>query len=344
MSDMEACTSVAAAHAVTKVVVKDGDAGQRLDNFLVTRLKGVPKTRVYRIIRRGEVRINGSRSKPATRLHSGDIVRIPPIRTSQRSELDRIPDNLANLEDLVIYEDRHLLVLNKPAGIAVHGGSGIRVGIIEALKRSPLAGDYLELAHRLDRETSGCLVLARSRASLEVLHRAFRRDDAGVIKRYSALLSGRWAGSGVRVDAPLKRFRESTTGQSRVCVAEDGRQALSIVDSERMFADATLVRVTLETGRMHQARIHCRHIGHPILGDTVYGDFSANRAFRSLGLTRMFLHAAELGLRHPVSGKPMTFRAPLSADLLLVLERLERAESLGHGRGHVEYNEHLRDR
>lgn len=306
-----------------QIAVETNDAGQRLDNFLVSRLKGVPKSRLYRIIRRGEVRVNGSRSKPATRLKSGDIVRIPPLRTAREPVAGAIPAALSDPGSLVIFSDRHMLVLNKPAGVAVHGGSGIPVGVIEALKRSHRFGSHLELAHRLDRETSGCLVLARGRDSLAALHRMFRREGADIVKRYTALLAGQWPGRRVRVEASLKRYRDDATGRTRVCVASDGQRAASVIESVRVFREATLVRITLETGRMHQARVHCRHLGHPILGDPIYGDFAANRKLQSFGLKRMFLHASELVFPHPVTGRVMTFIAPLAGELAAVLEKLE---------------------
>ncbi len=309
--------------AVRQVQVTEHDAGQRLDNFLARHLKGVPRTRLYRIIRRGEVRINGSRGQPSTRLQPGDVVRVPPVRVAAPRQTARPPAALADVDSLVLYQDRHLLVIDKPAGVAVHGGSGIPVGVIEALKASPLAGDYLELGHRLDRDTSGCLVMARSRPALEGLHRLFRRDDEGVDKRYLALLAGAWRGQRERVALPLLRVRETASGRSRVRVDASGQASASDVETRRCWPDATLVEIRLLTGRMHQARVHCAALGHPVLGDDVYGDFAANRAFRGLGLSRLFLHASTLSLPHPVSGQPMRFSAPLDGALEQVLAALD---------------------
>ena len=308
--------------SVRQIRVTANDAGQRLDNFLASRLKGVPRTRLYRIIRRGEVRVNGGRSRPADRLEEGDMVRVPPVRIATPASEAPIPPALARPEDVVIYEDADLLVINKPAGIAVHGGSGIRVGVIEALKRSDKAGDFLELGHRLDRDTSGCLVLARSRPALIGLHRLFRRDEAGVVKRYTALLNGAWLDDRVRVDVPIQRYRDGATGQSRARVSDDGQISASIISKVESFSEATLVSVDLLTGRMHQARVHCRHLGFPILGDPVYGDFAANRRFREFGLQRLFLHASELAMPHPVSGRTMRFDAPLDPALARVLDAI----------------------
>ncbi len=308
--------------AVSRIEVDPDQAGQRLDNFLSSRLKGVPKSRLYRIIRRGEVRVNGARSSPSTRLEAGDVVRVPPIRTASPARVGPVPAALADADTLILYEDEHLLVIDKPAGVAVHGGSGIGAGVIEALKRQRQGDGFLELGHRLDRATSGCLVLAKSREALLGLHRLFRRDDAGVVKRYTALALGRWRGGRRRIDAPLARRRDASRGRARVVVAEDGRPAVTIVEPLTRYEEATLVRVTLETGRMHQARVHLAHAGHPIAGDPVYGDFSANRRLAEVGLGRMFLHASNLEFPHPVTGVKVRCAARLGAALEQVLGRL----------------------
>ncbi len=317
--------------AVRQIRVSADEAGQRLDNFLAARLKGVPRTRLYRIIRRGEVRVNGGRSQPATRLAEGDVVRVPPVRTAPPRSPGPVPASLSRPERLVIYADEDILVIDKPSGVAVHGGTGVSVGVIEALKRSALGGDFLELAHRLDRETSGCLVLARRRESLLALHRLFRRETDGVIKRYEALLHGEWDGDRQRVTAPLLRYRDATNGQSRVRTDPDGQNAASVIEKEETLPGATRVRITLETGRMHQARVHCRELGFPIAGDALYGDFAANRRYRAFGLTRLFLHACELSMPHPVHRRRMTFTAPLSRELQVVLESLRDRESCASG-------------
>jgi 23S rRNA pseudouridine955/2504/2580 synthase len=320
---VESKAASSGAPAVRQIRVTVNDAGQRLDNFLASRLKGVPRTRLYRIIRRGEVRINGSRGKPATRLVEGDMVRVPPVRVAAPRSPATIGGPLSRLQELVLFADPHILVLNKPAGVAVHGGSGISVGVIEALKRSPLAGDFLELGHRLDRNTSGCLVFARNRESLVGLHRLFRREALGVVKRYTALLLGAWPHSRTRIEAPLLRYRDAVSGKSRVRVAEEGQPSASVLETMVRYEHATLVDITLETGRMHQARAHCSHLGFPILGDAVYGHYPENRLWRARGLARPFLHASELSFPHPVFDRPMTFRAPLADDLQAVLDVLD---------------------
>ncbi len=300
----------------------ESEEGQRLDNFLASRLKGVPRSRLYRIIRKGEVRINGSRCKPATRIARADIIRVPPLRLPQKGDPPPIPASLRNLDRNVIYEDQDLLVIDKPSGAAVHGGSGLSMGIIEALKQSEYFKGYLELAHRLDRETSGCLVLARNRVALTRLHEMLRRDHGAITKIYTALVAGNLPRESRRIDVPLQRYREAGSGQSRVRVHKDGRASLTLLEPRLHFQHATLVRLSLLTGRMHQARAHCRHIGHPVLGDPIYGDFEMNRRFESEGLKRLFLHASELGFPHPRSNKPLRISAPLPPELEKAIRNL----------------------
>ncbi|GJL80978.1 MAG: pseudouridine synthase [marine bacterium B5-7] len=302
--------------------------GQRLDNYLTSRLKGLPRSRLYRIIRRGEVRINGSRCLPSTRLATGDVVRIPPVRTAHdANNTAPLPKALKMLDSRVLYQDEHLLVIDKPAGVAVHGGSGIPFGVIEALKRSSLAGEFLELGHRLDRDTSGCLVLARTRKALLSIHEAFRREAELVSKVYLALAARKWLddrGDHFRIDHPLERYRDPLTGHSRMRVSSIGQSAASQVELVRRFDSACLVKVHLETGRMHQARVHLASVGLPVAGDDIYGDSGCNKALRDCGLKRLFLHASTLSFNHPENGQRQVFDAPLAPELSDVIEKLEK--------------------
>lgn len=300
--------------------VAPGEEGQRIDNFLLRVLKGVPRSRVYRLLRRGEVRINGRRARPEQRLAAGDTVRLPPVRTAATAEPARVPDAPRDLlRRAILYADERLLALDKPAGIAVHGGSGLSFGAIETL-RAMHPGEDLELAHRLDRDTSGVLLVARNRASLRALHALLR--EGRVEKRYLALLKGRWTLGRKQVSAPLKtNLRQG--GERVVKVHEEGKQAASTFEPARRFgARATLVEVGLHTGRTHQIRVHAAFAGHPVAGDDKYGDRDFNHEMKSLGLRRMFLHARSIAFTWPDSGQPCQVVAPLPADLQAVLERL----------------------
>ncbi len=300
--------------------VGPGEEGQRIDNFLLRVLKGVPRSRVYRLLRRGEVRINGRRAKPEQRLAAGDTVRLPPVRTAPAAEPARVPDAPRELlRQAILYQDERLLALDKPAGIAVHGGSGLSFGAIETL-RAMHPGEDLELAHRLDRDTSGVLLVARNRASLRALHALLR--EGRVEKRYLALLKGRWTLGRKQVSAPLKtNLRQG--GERVVKVHEEGKQAASTFEpAQRFGARATLVEVALHTGRTHQIRVHAAFAGHPVAGDDKYGDREFNHEMKSLGLRRMFLHARSIAFTWPDSGQPCQVVAPLPADLQAVLERL----------------------
>lgn len=303
-------------------VVPD-EAGQRIDNFLLRQLKGLPRSRVYRLLRRGEVRVDGGRARPTRRLRAGEVVRIPPVQ--QRPSAEQAPQLPGGLErrlrDGVLYEDERLLILDKPSGLAVHGGSTVRVGLVEALRQLRPEQRYLELVHRLDQETSGCLMLAKRRSTLRRLHEQLRQGR--VEKRYRALLCGSWqAGSPQTVDAPLERLPGSARDR-QVRVSERGRAARSTFWVERRWPEATLVTVRPETGRTHQIRVHARHMGHPIAGDERYGERRSDLASRDCGLRRLFLHASGLQLSHPESGAPISVEAPLDDDLQAVLDRLE---------------------
>lgn len=308
------------ATGVRLVEVDEGSAGQRIDNFLLKQLKGVPKTRIYRILRKGEVRVNKKRIKPDYRLNSGDTVRIPPIRIAERPE--SLPPServLQQLRDAVLYEDDALLILNKPSGLAVHGGSGISYGVIEGLRALRPEARFLELAHRLDRDTSGCLVIAKKRSALRAFQTLLR--EGGMDKFYLALVMGRWKGGGKRIDAPLRK-NELKSGERVVRVSPDGKASLSLFTPLTLYRDCSLMRVKLVTGRTHQVRVHAQHSGHPIAGDEKYGDEVFNRSMAGRGLKRLFLHAAELRFTLPEHGT-VHVEAPLEAALQQLLNNLE---------------------
>lgn len=295
-------------------------AGQRIDNFLFNQLKGVPKSVIYRILRTGQVRINGKRAKPDTRIAAADQIRIPPIRLPEKAELGTPqPGHLAQVERAIIYEDRDFLVLNKPSGIASHGGSGVSFGAIELLRASR-PRENLELVHRLDRDTSGVLVFARRRSALTALQSAIREGD--VIKRYLALLEGHLPQQSLSVNAALKKS-VLQGGERMVQVAPDGKPSLSHVRVLEEYASCTLVEVKLETGRTHQIRVHCQHIGHPVAGDDKYGSREFNRAIRDIGLKRLFLHAAHFEFQLPNNDQSYAFHAPLPEDLVSVLNLMQ---------------------
>jgi 23S rRNA pseudouridine955/2504/2580 synthase len=308
------------ATAVRMVEVDEGGAGQRIDNFLLKQLKGVPKTRIYRILRKGEVRVNKKRIKPDYRLNLGDLVRIPPVRVSDKAEPVRPSDRVLNLiKQSILYEDNGLLVLNKPSGLAVHGGSGLAYGVIEGLRALRPEARYLELAHRLDRDTSGCLVIAKKRSVLRAFHTLLR--EGGMDKVYLALVMGRWKGGGKRIDAPLRK-NELKSGERVVRVSKDGKPSLSIFTPVTIYKDCSLMRVKLITGRTHQVRVHAQYSGHPIAGDTKYGDEAFNREMSGQGLKRLFLHAAELHFTLPDHGT-VHVEAPLDENLQKLLNNLE---------------------
>jgi len=313
-----------AAGKVQRVLAGAGGEGQRLDNFLLKTLSGVPRSRVYRLLRKGEVRVNGKRSRADYRLAATDEVRLPPVRDAQPATgaPRRLPDGLLeSVRASIIHQDERLLVLDKPAGLAVHGGSGLSFGAIEAL-RALFPDEALELAHRLDRDTSGCLLVARSRPALRLLHALLR--EGGVQKHYAALVAGRWRLGAKTIDAPvLTNTRQG--GERVVRVHAAGKTAISRFTPRRNFRSvATLLDVAIDTGRTHQIRVHAAFAGHPVAGDDKYGDRDVNRRLQELGLRRMFLHAAELSFRWPDTGKSFRIAAALPPDLASVLTRLER--------------------
>ncbi len=292
--------------------------GQRVDNALAALLKGVPRSLVYRLVRKGQVRVNGRRVKPDTRLKEGDTLRVPPVRTAEKGHGQPPAGRIRAVEEAIIHEDRHFLVLDKPAGMASHGGSGIDHGAIELL-RAARPGDMLELAHRLDRDTSGVLVLARTRQALTGLQACIR--EGRVTKQYLALLTGRPARARFDVNVPLRKS-VMQGGERMVQVAADGKPSLSFFRQVERYADASLMEVTLDTGRTHQIRVHAAHVGHPLAGDSKYGERETNRRFRQWGLGRLFLHASHFAF--DLDGRTHAFSSPLPEELRAVLDALPR--------------------
>ncbi len=309
---------------VSHVTVSADDDGQRLDNWLIRTLKGVPRTRVYRILRKGEVRVNGKRAKPEQRVAGGDDIRLPPIRAAEPEpeggRAPRVPKSLLEtIESSILHEDDNMLVIGKPAGLAVHGGSGLSFGVIEALRASR-PDETLELAHRLDRDTSGLLLVARNRQSLRILHELLREGQ--IEKRYLTLVKGSWDLGTKTIDAPLLTHTR-VGGERTVRVAPNGKESRTTFAPVDFFgAGATLLDVTLGTGRTHQIRVHAAHTGHPVCGDDKYGDREHNVAMGGLGLSRLFLHAQTLTFEWPGSRKNYAFSLPMPPDLAQVLENL----------------------
>ena len=301
-------------------------AGQRIDNFLLRFLKGVPKSHIYRLLRKGEVRVNKGRIKPEYRLKSGDQVRIPPVRVAESKPASPSGQSVQKLADAVLYEDERLLVLNKPAGMAVHGGSGLSYGVIEALRVLRPQAPYLELVHRLDRDTSGCLLIAKRRSELRMLHELLRKGE--VDKRYLLLVQGDWSQGPYRVNAALKK-NLLRGGERMVRVDEDGKTALTHFHFLDSYAGASLMEAELKTGRTHQIRVHATYTGHPLAGDDKYGDTDFNRRMRRLGLKRLFLHAHTVAFEDIERHRNIHVSAPLSADLRKLIQQLEEMPDTG---------------
>tara|TARA_R110000772_G_scaffold244700_4_gene358014 strand:+ start:19739 stop:20692 length:954 start_codon:yes stop_codon:yes gene_type:complete len=302
---------------VVRLVAVEADyVGQRIDNFLMRELKGVPKSRIYNLLRRGEVRVNKSRAKPDYKLQTGDVVRVPPVRVAVREE-SAVPLGLdAGLRSAILYEDAGLLVINKPSGLAVHGGSGISLGLIEALRQMYPEQRHLELVHRLDRDTSGCVMVAKKRSVLKQLHELLKARK-GVDKRYLALVGGKWPARKQQVNAPLQK-NVLSSGERMVRVELEGKKSVTEYTLLRRVAGASLIEARPVTGRTHQIRVHCQYAGYPILGDDKYGDDEADANFRKLGLKRLFLHAHSLAFN--LDGKRISVVAPLPPELEKVLE------------------------
>lgn len=295
-------------------------AGQRIDNFLLARLKGAPRSLIYRILRKGEVRVNKGRIKPDYRLQEGDVVRVPPVKLPE-PDAQRQPARtvLDMVESGILYEDDRLLVLDKPSGLAVHGGSGIHYGAIEAIRILRPKAKRLELVHRLDRDTSGCLLISKRGSSLHSLHEQFR--DNRVQKIYLALVKGHWKGGKQVINAPLKKnIRQS--GERMVVVDDQGKESISIFTPVAVSKEASLMRVELKTGRTHQIRVHAQHVGYPLAGDEKYGDENFNRQMRDKGLKRLFLHAERICFEFPPENKHGCINAPLDDVLTKVLINL----------------------
>ena len=294
--------------------------GQRIDNFLRTLLKGVPKSLIYRILRKGEVRVNKKRVKPEYKLQPDDQLRIPPIRISEANEAPSTKlDKVASLESHILYEDEVLIVLNKPSGMEVHGGSGLSFGVIEALRALRPTQKFLELVHRLDRDTSGCLLIAKKRSTLKHLHEQLR--DRKVDKRYQALVSGEWPENRYKVNAPLLK-NTVKSGERVVLVNDEGKPSETRYRILQKLKDATLVEASPITGRTHQIRVHCLHAGHPIACDDKYGDDEFAHRMHKIGLKRLFLHAHSLAFIHPRTDERVSFNAPLDKQLSYTLKRM----------------------
>ncbi|HID46401.1 MAG TPA: 23S rRNA pseudouridine(955/2504/2580) synthase RluC [Chromatiaceae bacterium] len=306
---------------VRYVTVDERGDGQRIDNFLLRELKGVPRTLIYRLLRKGEVRVNKGRAKPGRKLVAGDIVRIPPVRVPDAA-VAGVPKQweIQKIEKSVMYEDNLLLIINKESGLAVHGGSGISFGVIELLRASRPNEKALELAHRLDRDTSGCLMLAKKRSALRTLQELQR--EGRVHKRYLALLDGLWSKNKQQVKVPLTK-NTLKSGERIVRVDAAGKAAHTEFRVVKRFANATLVEAVLKTGRTHQIRVHAQYLGTPILGDEKYGNEQTNREYRKLGLKRLFLHAASLTFPWPGREQGYAFEAPLPQELQDLLDRLD---------------------
>jgi 23S rRNA pseudouridine955/2504/2580 synthase len=302
------------------LTVDEESAGQRLDNYLIRHLKGVPKTHVYRIIRSGEVRVNKGRASADSRVATGDVVRLPPVRISEKVA-EKVAHPAPGREFPVLLEDDAMLALNKPAGVAVHGGSGVSFGVIEQLRQARPQAKLLELVHRLDRDTSGILLVAKKRSALKHLQDQFRERETG--KTYLALVQGEWPARNKVIDLPLHKYllqgKEGVEGERRVRVTTpedpDGMRSITLVKVAERLKGCTLLEVTIKTGRTHQIRVHLASQGHPIAGDDKYGDFEWNKNLQKQGHKRMFLHAWRLQFNHPVSGERVELNAELPIEL-----------------------------
>lgn len=309
---------------VRLVTIDEDNVGQRIDNFLLSKLKGVPKSMIYRIVRKGEVRVNKKRIKPEYKLAEGDQVRIPPVRVSEENYRTAPSANLervSRLEDRILFEDKHILVLNKPAGIAVHGGSGVDYGVIEALRSLRAQQKFLELVHRLDKDTSGVLLVAKKRSALKHLHDQLRHKQ--MQKDYQALVRGEWQKHDKVVKAPLLKLTLKS-GERIVRVNTEGKASETRFKILQRYDGATLVQASPVTGRTHQIRVHCQYAGHPIACDEKYSEQKFDDSMWALGLNRLFLHAAQLKFTHPDTETEMTVQAPLDPELLELLDKLTR--------------------
>lgn len=315
---------------VTFVDISADEAGQRVDNFLLAKLKGVPKSKIYRIVRKGEVRVNKGRVKPEYKLQAGDRVRVPPVSVPERAPQALAGASLLRLlEESVVFEDDSLLVINKPSGLAVHGGSGVNLGLIEALRQARPDARFLELIHRIDRDTSGCIMIAKKRSMLRYMQQALREkslkgSSSGIEKVYWALVDGIWSKRCKKIDLPLKKV-ELPSGENMVRVDASGKPSLTQFSVLQAYADCTLVEVRPITGRTHQIRVHAQHVGHSLIGDAKYGFDQVNAVMRRRGFKRLFLHAAKLRFKLPESDDVTEVVAPLPDELQLALAKLKKS-------------------
>ncbi|WP_198262759.1 23S rRNA pseudouridine(955/2504/2580) synthase RluC [sulfur-oxidizing endosymbiont of Gigantopelta aegis] len=309
-------------HSVKFIEIDAQNAGQRIDNFLLNQLKGVPKGHIYKIIRKGEVRVNKGRIKQTYKLQFGDSVRIPPVKLAEKKQLPAPGRSLLTLiENSIIYEDDSLLAINKPSGVAVHGGSGISYGIIEAIRALKPDAKFLELIHRLDKDTSGCLLVAKKRQALVFVQDLLRQRKTD--KRYLSLLCGKATFKREKVTAPLLR-EELKSGERFVRVDKKGKESTSFFTVKERFNDTSLVEIKIVTGRTHQIRVHAKFLGHNVAGDNKYGNYACNQRLKDRGLKRLFLHSAQISFEHPDTGENITIKAPLSDDLANFLQILKR--------------------
>ncbi|HDR1022772.1 TPA: 23S rRNA pseudouridine(955/2504/2580) synthase RluC [Pasteurella multocida] len=307
--------------SVKMLTISEDEAGQRIDNYLLAKLKGVPKSLIYRILRKGEVRVNKGRIKPEYKLQANDIVRVPPVRVSEKEQapVSTKLNKVNQLENQILFEDDCLLVLNKPSGIAVHGGSGLNFGVIEALRALRPDARFLELVHRLDRDTSGILLVAKKRSALRNLHEQLREKT--VQKDYLALVRGQWQSHCKVVKAPLLK-NELSSGERIVRVSEQGKPSETRFSIEERYENATLVKASPVTGRTHQIRVHTQYAGHPIALDDKYGDKQFDEQMSEIGLKRLFLHAFSIRFEHPKSGETLRINAPLDNEMKGILKTL----------------------
>ena len=313
--------------SVKMLTISEDEAGQRIDNYLLAKLKGVPKSLIYRILRKGEVRVNKGRIKPEYKLQNGDVVRVPPVRVSEKNTtpISKNLNKVASLESHILFEDDYLLVLNKPSGIAVHGGSGLNFGVIEALRALRPEARFLELVHRLDRDTSGILLVAKKRSALRNLHEQLRVKT--VQKDYLALVRGQWQSHVKVVQAPLLK-NELASGERIVKVSEQGKPSETRFAIEERYQNATLVKASPVTGRTHQIRVHTQYAGHPIALDDKYGDKEFDRYMQDLGLNRLFLHAFSIRFEHPKTGETLRLNAQLDEKMKAILKKLRESKEI----------------
>lgn len=307
-------------YSVKFVDISAAQAGQRIDNFLLTLQKGVPKSRIYKAIRKGEVRVNKGRIKQTYKIQAGDSIRIPPLHTSEKSKITTVSDRFRlQINDCIMLEDDALLVLNKPSGVAVHAGSNIEQGLIEALRIIRDDLPYLELVHRLDRDTSGCLLVAKSREALLNMQQQMKNHE--IDKRYLTLLKGSWGSKERLIEQPLMKNSVSS-GERMVIVDPEGKYSKTVFKPIESFVQAQLTEVILYTGRTHQIRVHSLYMGHPVAGDDKYGQRNFNRDMKKFGLKRLFLHAWKLGIAHPTTNQKLALEAPLPTQLENVVNKL----------------------